>query len=265
MRLTVVGCSGSMSGPESPSSCYLLQAEGPAGPGGAVRTWNVLLDLGSGALGALMRYVDPAQLDLVVLSHLHADHMTDMTGLQVYRRYHPEGALGPVRVLGPAETPARVRAVAGDDEDADLSTEFTFEAFVPGTAVHVGPLRVEPVAVEHPVPAYGVRVTGPSEDGRREVVLAYTGDTDSCPGLAELAADADLLLSEAAFQEGRDTTRGVHLTGRRAGELAASSAVSRLVLTHLPPWNDPEVVRGEAHEVYHGPIDLAEPGATWVL
>jgi ribonuclease BN (tRNA processing enzyme) len=28
MRLTVVGCSGSMPGPHSPASCYLLEAEG---------------------------------------------------------------------------------------------------------------------------------------------------------------------------------------------------------------------------------------------
>jgi hypothetical protein len=27
MRLTVVGCSGSMPGPDSPASCYLLEAD----------------------------------------------------------------------------------------------------------------------------------------------------------------------------------------------------------------------------------------------
>ena len=29
MRLTTVGCSGSMPGPHSPASCYLLEADGP--------------------------------------------------------------------------------------------------------------------------------------------------------------------------------------------------------------------------------------------
>ena len=52
LRLTVVGCSGSYPGPASPASCYLLEAPDPDRPG---RTWRVLLDLGSGALGALQR------------------------------------------------------------------------------------------------------------------------------------------------------------------------------------------------------------------
>jgi ribonuclease BN (tRNA processing enzyme) len=41
MRLTVVGCSGSMPGPHSPASCYLLEADG----------FRLVVDLGSGALG----------------------------------------------------------------------------------------------------------------------------------------------------------------------------------------------------------------------
>ena len=45
MRLTVVGCSGSYPGPDSPASCYLLEAEHDG------RTWRILLDLGNGALG----------------------------------------------------------------------------------------------------------------------------------------------------------------------------------------------------------------------
>ncbi|HEX6917355.1 MAG TPA: MBL fold metallo-hydrolase, partial [Phycicoccus sp.] len=59
MRLTVVGASGSFAGPDSPSSCYLVQADHEG------RTWNLLLDLGNGSLGALQRHVDPVDLDAV--------------------------------------------------------------------------------------------------------------------------------------------------------------------------------------------------------
>ena len=61
MRLTVVGCSGSLAGPGSAASCYLVQADDDAG-----RTWSLVLDLGSGALGALQRYVDLRDLDAVI-------------------------------------------------------------------------------------------------------------------------------------------------------------------------------------------------------
>ncbi|ACQ80981.1 beta-lactamase domain protein [Beutenbergia cavernae DSM 12333] len=265
MRLTVIGCSGSTSGPASPSSCYLVQAEGPDGFGGT-RTWSVVLDLGSGAFGGLLEHVEPAEIDAVALTHLHADHVVDVAGLHVYLRYHPQGPRGPVRVLGPEGTDERIRdlVMAGDDEP--VTEQLAIEEWPPGGAVQVGPLRLEAAAVRHPVPAVGIRVTGPREGvgDAGDAVLLYTGDTDSCPGVEALADGADVLLAEAAFEENRESVRGIHLTGRRAGELAQGRA-GRLVLTHLPPWTRPEVVRAEAEAVFDGPIDMAEPGATWEL
>ena len=86
VRLTVIGCSGSYPGPDSPASCYLLEAEHDDG---TARTWRVLLDLGSGALGALQRYVDPLAIDAVLLSHLHADHCLDLCGYYVHAQVPP--------------------------------------------------------------------------------------------------------------------------------------------------------------------------------
>ena len=68
MRLTVVGCSGSVPGPDSAASSYLVEQDG----------FRLLLDLGSGAFGALQRHLDPAEVDAVVLSHLHPDHCFDL-------------------------------------------------------------------------------------------------------------------------------------------------------------------------------------------
>ena len=70
MRLTIVGCSGSMAGPTSPASSYLVQADGE-GLDGHPRTYSVLLDLGSGAFGPLQALTDVAQIDAVALRHLH--------------------------------------------------------------------------------------------------------------------------------------------------------------------------------------------------
>ena len=71
MRLTVVGSAGSTAGPESPASCYLVEADD------AGRTWRVVLDLGAGAVGPLQRYCDPARVDAVAVSHGHPDHCAD--------------------------------------------------------------------------------------------------------------------------------------------------------------------------------------------
>ncbi|MFC8190933.1 MBL fold metallo-hydrolase [Cellulomonas sp. NPDC057328] len=259
MRLVVVGCAGSFPGPDSAASSYLVQADDADG-----RTWSVVLDLGNGALGPLQRYGDPAALDAVALSHLHADHVADMAVLGVLRRYRPAGALPPLRVLGPVGTVDRLAQLSGKDPATHTGEQFAVETWEPGRTVTVGPLTLEPVPVVHPIPAFGVRVTGPSEDDpARTVTLAYSGDTDSCPGLDALAADADLLLAEAAYVEGRDDhLRGVHLTGRRAGEAAARGRSRRLVLTHVPAWNDPAVALAEARTAYDGDVTLAHPGLT---
>ena len=263
MRLTVIGCTGSMSGPHAPASCYLVQAEGP-GEDGAPRTWSILLDLGPGAFGQLMNVLDPARVDAVVLSHLHADHMTDMISYHVYRRWHPNGALGPVRVFAPTGALERVRGVGGDGPEEDYAGEFDFRGLQAGQEVQIGPFRVTPFHAEHPVEAYALRIAGPGADGG-EVTLTYSGDTDACEGLLEAARGADLFLSEAAFVDGRDEARGIHLTGGRAGEVATSAEAARLVLTHIQPWTDPAQVLAPACEQYSGPVEVAVPGASWVL
>ncbi|MBK5249470.1 MAG: MBL fold metallo-hydrolase [Actinomycetales bacterium] len=257
MRLTVVGSSGSVSGPSSAASCYLLQADE------AARTWSVLLDLGSGAFGQTMRYVDPHALDAVLVSHLHADHMVDLAALHVYLKYGPGGPHPAIAVHGPGGTARRLQEVCGDSDELD--GQFLVQPWVPGETVRIGPLSIEPFEVVHPTPAYAMRITGPSERGSATRVITYTGDTDTCVGVERAAAGADLLLSEAAFEEGRDGIRGIHLTGRRAGELADGARAKRLVLTHIPPWTSPGTVRAEALTAYSGPIDVAEPGACWEL
>ena len=99
MKLTILGCSGSAPGPDGPASSYLVEHDG----------FRLLLDLGSGAFGALQRHLDPAEVDAVVLSHLHPDHCLDLTALVVHHRYGPPaGALPPVPLLGPAGTRDRL-------------------------------------------------------------------------------------------------------------------------------------------------------------
>jgi ribonuclease BN (tRNA processing enzyme) len=262
MRLVVVGSAGSFPGPDSAASCYLVQAEGPDGAGGT-RTWNVLLDLGNGALGPLQRHVAPAALDAVAISHLHADHVADVVVLGVMLRYDPRGTRPtPLPLHGPEGVRERLAQLSGHDPATDTADHLALGTWREGEPVQVGPLTIEPVPVEHPVPAFGFRVTGPStRDPGTSVTIAYTGDTDECPGLDDLARGADLLLAEAAYLETTPhAPRGVHLTGLRAGRAAQRGGVGQLLLTHLVAWNDPAASLAEAAGAFGGPVALAHPG-----
>ena len=256
MRLTIVGCSGSYPGPESPASCYLLEQEHTS-ESGETRTWRILLDLGNGALGQLHRYADPLAVDAVFLSHLHADHCLDLCGYYVMRKYHPAGAQPRIPVWGPAGTATRMARAYDLPEDPGMTEEFDFREH--GGTVQVGPFTVEAREVVHPVPAYALRI---GAGGR---TLVYSGDTGPCDALDELAAGADLLLAEASFLASADNPPDLHLTGEECGRTAAKAEVGRLVLTHVPPWHDASVVEQEARAEWDGPLDLARAGATYDL
>lgn len=251
MRLTVVGWSGSYPGPESPASCYLLEHDQDG------RTWRLLLDLGSGALGDLHRYIDPVLIDGVVLSHLHADHCLDLCGFYVLRKYHPSGAQPKIPVWGPVDTDRRMAKAYDLDEDPGMNEEFDFREHV-AEPFGFGPFTIQAFPVAHPVTAFALRITA---GGR---TLAYSGDTGVCDELVEAARDADLFLCEASFIEGADNPADLHLTGKEAAEAAAAAGARRLVLTHIPPWHEPREILKEAGDGgYDGPYELATSGATY--
>jgi len=252
MRLTVVGCSGSYPGPESAASCYLLESQQHG------RTWRVLLDAGSGSLGPLHKHIDPLDVDAIFVSHLHPDHYFDLSGHYVLRKYHPAGHQPRIPVWGPPGIARRLALAYGLPEDPGMSAEFDFHEYA-GTPVVMGPFTVTPSRVRHPVVAYGLRVAA---DG---ALLAYTGDTGPGAEVVALAQGADVLLAEAAFQEGDDNPRDLHLTGKDAGDAAAAAGVGLLLLTHIPAWNDRQRTLTEATKAFDGRVELVSPGSTYAV
>jgi ribonuclease BN (tRNA processing enzyme) len=243
MDLTIVGCAGSFPGPGSAASCYLVTAG----------DFRLIVDLGNGALGALQRFADPARIDAVLISHLHADHCLDMCSYQVYRTFHPSGPLPPIPVYGPEGTADRLGRAAGADSGHPLTDRFDFRPLAPGTFA-VGPISVTADLMNHPVQTFGFRF---EHDGR---AIAYSADTGPTERLTSLASGADVLLCEATFTDQPGLPANLHLTAREAGEHAARAGAGQLVLTHLMAWNSGEQAMAEAAGSYPGPLSLAEPG-----
>lgn len=237
VRLTVVGCAGSFPNADSPASCYLVEHDG----------FRLVVDMGNGALGSLLRVVDGREVDAVLISHLHTDHCIDLLSYDVFLRYHPGGPPEPVPVHGPAGTAERMAAASAEGRllvlDFRVVEEGTFD---------VGPFRVTAARMAHPGVSYGYRI----EAGGRSLV--YSGDTGPTDDLTDLARGADLALFEASFREGDPNPPGLHMTGADAAATAVAAGVSRLVITHQVAWLEPGYAMAEAGA--HPCVDSAYQG-----
>jgi ribonuclease BN (tRNA processing enzyme) len=252
MRLTVIGCSGSLPGPDSPASCYLLEAPYEDG------VYRMLLDLGSGAIGMLQKYVDLRTIGAVAFSHLHADHCLDLCGFYVMRKHHPDGHWGRIPVYGPPGVASRMASAYDISTEPGMTHEFDFQEY-DGAPVSMGPFVLETVRVDHPVDAYALKV---SAAGR---TLVYTGDTAPCAALTAFAEGADLMLAEASFLEGEDNPEHLHLSGPEAAAVATQAGIDRLVLTHIPPWYSRDEILSQARDGFVGELHVAEPGLALTL
>jgi ribonuclease BN (tRNA processing enzyme) len=244
VRLTIVGCSGSGPGPASPASCYLVEHDG----------FRLLLDLGNGSFGTLQGVVDPASVDAVFLSHLHADHCLDVAPFVVWHRYSGRSSRRLVPMYAPVGAERRL-ALAYDADGEGLTDVFDFVPVGAGQ-LELGPFEAELARTAHPVECYAIRLTA----GGRSLV--YTGDTGASAAVVELARDVDVLLAEAAHPDVPDLPPALHLTGREAGEHAAAADVGRLLLTHVPTWVDRGAQLADARTVFAA-SELVEPGATY--
>ncbi|MFE7404904.1 MBL fold metallo-hydrolase [Isoptericola sp. NPDC057559] len=239
MRLVVVGSSGSVPGPDSPCSCYLVEDDG----------YRLLLDVGPGAFGALQAYAAPHEIDAVVLSHAHGDHWEDLKHLAYARTHRPlyPDPLPPVTVVGPPDLPEVVRQLPDV-----LAVQETTEG-----ALRLGPFDLRLARVPHTDHSFAVRVGD---------ALCYTGDSAPCVALEELAAGCEVLLAEASgFDDGREAVEDgawQHLTAGDAGRLSALSGSRLLVLTHLRPWHDPAALLAEAAAHASCPVVVARTGLT---
>jgi ribonuclease BN (tRNA processing enzyme) len=246
VRLTVLGCSGTFPGPDSPCSGYLVEHEG----------YRLVLDLGSGALGALQRHCDLLDVDALYVSHLHADHCIDLVAYSYARRYHPRGTPPRLPVYGPAGTARRICQAFEDPPPDGLSEVYDVHETGPGR-LQLGPLTLTTVRTNHPVEAHAVRV----EAGGRS--LTYSADTAVSDALVELARGTDLFLCEASWSSEPAPPPDIHLTGAEAGEHATRAGVGRLLLTHLMPFTDATTVLEEARASWAGPLGLARCDETY--
>lgn len=249
MRVTVLGSNAGAPGRSNAASGYVV--DDAAG--------SIMLDAGPGTFMKLAETMDPADLDGVVLSHLHVDHCSDLFGLYAHLAYE-RGADVSVAVVGPKGMRDRFAAFIGAGDGHVLHRVLEFEEVEPGATTYLGGYQITVGAAVHPVPALVTRVEVQGAS------LVYSGDTGPGGDLIDVATGAGTLLCEAAIQGVRtEDTYPYHLTAFEAGEIAAAAGVFDLVVTHISERFDPQVSIDQASGAFVGPISYAGPGSTFAV
>lgn len=253
MKVTVLGCSGSLAAPGNPASGYLVEPTEGA---------PVVMDLGPGCLPALQQLLNPSEVH-VAFSHLHPDHCLEFPSLMVWRRYHPQrAATRRHRCLGPTDTFGLLGRLSSDTPGQvdDMSDTFDFSPWTPHEPQDVGGVRITPFPVIHPVEAYALR----AEDQATGAVVAYSGDTAYTEELVRCAKNADLFFCEATWGAcGDGKAPKMHVSGAEAGRAARLAGAKTLILVHIPPWCDPRDAFEAASREFDGPVLLAGAGKTY--
>jgi ribonuclease BN (tRNA processing enzyme) len=210
---------------------------------------HALVDCGSTSLTALKdQGVDPGSVDLVAITHLHADHFGGLPFLVLDGQFTHRTR--PLRVLGPPGTRERLRAAmeVGFPGSSTVDRRFAVDVdeLVPdGTPWTEDRIAVQGWEVDHAsgAPPLCLRL----QAGDR--VVAYSGDTAWTDALTLAATDADLFAVEAYTY---DRPVRYHLDYRTLCDHARQLPSHRTVLTHMSPTMLARIADAEHPAAYDG-------------
>ncbi len=232
MELTVLGCYGPYPPAGGACSGYLLQESG----------CSILIDCGNGVLSRLQEHLRFIELDAVILSHLHADHYSDIMimryGLEI--AYNKGLRTAPLPLYAPGEPQAEF-------ERLPYKNAYSVNKINDQESFKIGPFTITVQAGVHAVKSYSLRLQSPAG------VLVYSGDTEDYSGLEMFAGDADLFLCEANYLQA-EIENGLpnHLSAAQAGRIAALAGAKKLLLTHHHAERDLLLLLSEAEKHFPG-------------
>ncbi len=249
---------------------------------------RILVDAGPGSFARLGEAnLSIANMDIVLLTHLHIDHTGELPGLFKARAVSSQGEIN-FRVFGPegrrgknddATFPSTTRLMhlLFDQNGAygylrDFSAPIKIAAHnlstllksgqQPRTILHEGELQISAIAGHHrdaPAIIYRIDYAGHS--------VTFSGDIDAqgLPDLLSIARDTDLLVFNTVVLDPPDSPQilyTLHTPPKAIGALASQAKIKRLLLSHLSPAvdNERDAVESSIKINYLGPMSFAADG-----
>lgn len=268
MQITLLGTGAALPDPDRCHTSILLALDCGR---------RLLLDCGHGATRQLLRVnVNPADVEMLLLTHLHHDHVCELPFFVISAWML--GRTGALVIKGPAGTKHMVgHLFEGGAFDADIRARASYPArqanieavrpcvseYDAGVIFQDADIKVTVEPVDHIPPeispCFGFRIEA------EDKIVTFSGDTKPCPGIKILAQDADLLIHECTFTEDfiehrKKTAVGTfsHTSPADLGRLAVEANVKSVIATHIGHVDslNPVLIRAAAK---HLPVELLGP------
>ncbi|WP_347552289.1 MBL fold metallo-hydrolase [Pseudalkalibacillus hwajinpoensis] len=242
MKVTILGPWGGYPKAGEASAGYLVQHD----------RCNLLIDCGSGVLSQLQHYLRVEDLDGVVISHYHPDHIAD-TGVLYHGRLIQSKINAELPVLPIYSHPYDEAAF----QSLDHKPYTEARSYREEDQLEIGPFTITFLKTKHPVTCYAMRIT----DG--EHVMVFTADSSYIKEFETFSKGADLLISECNLYSDMDGSGMGHMNSTDAATIAQAASVSTLILTHLPHFGDLSELEKDAKKHFDGEVKLASTGLVW--
>ena len=243
MKLTILGSGTAIVTARRGSSGYLIKIEDK----------TLLLDGGSGTLRKVAEASSSfKEIDYAIYTHFHPDHVTDLISLLFALRIPSDHKSKDLTVVGPTGMKEFHRDLAKvfDDYIDPRGYELTIKE-LPGGYLDFGNFRLTSSLINHHEGSLAYRVE--TKEGK---AIVYSGDTDYCENIVDLARNVDVLLLECSYP--KHIKVDGHLNSTLAGKVARESNCKKLILTHFYPICDDYDILGECREEFSGEVVLAE-------
>ncbi|MFB6222603.1 MAG: MBL fold metallo-hydrolase [Haloarcula sp.] len=246
MRLTFLGTGSAMPTGSRMQSGYLLEAS----------ERSLLVDCGSGVLHSLARTETGYEgVDVVLLTHHHLDHVSDLDVLLKARWLAGETDL---TIAGPPGTSKLVRDLLSVHDYMQDRLDLTLRD-LDRDSFDIAGFSGEACETRHSMQCFAYRLT--ADDGP---TITLGGDSEAFTDLVEFADESAVLVHDCSFPDDVDVSN--HPTPATLGQTLADAdaEVGRVYLTHLYPHTDGrhEEMLDSVGDHYDGDVRFAEDGLT---